>query len=415
MRVAMLSYHTCPLATLGGKDTGGMNVYVKELTRKLGSLGVHVDVFTRSQDEHVPHVLHDLGYGNRVVHIPAGPEVPLPKPELAFHIPKFVEGILNFSEKKGVQYDLIHSHYWMSGIAARDLQKVWGIPIVHMFHTLGLMKQRIARAPHESEGDYRIQGEREVLRLANRIVAATPAEMAQLQWLYESEDKKVTIIPPGVDISHFYPIPSDEAKDFIGIPSDDRMMLFVGRIEPLKGVDTLIQAISLIRKKGALDHHCCLCVSIIGGEPNAGPETITDEMTRLQQLCDQQGLGDLVTFLGRRGQDTLPYYYSAADVVVMPSHYESFGMVALEAMSCGTPVIATQVGGLAFLVQDGVTGFHIPVDDPAALAERLITILDDHDLRAQMSRQAAEIAHNYAWEKIAASMNILYHDVLENG
>ncbi len=414
MRVAMLSYHTCPLATLGGKDTGGMNVYVKELTRKLGYLGVHVDVFTRSQDEHVPHVLHDLGYGNRVVHIPAGPEVPLPKPELAEYIPKFVEGILTFTEKKGIQYDLIHSHYWMSGIAARDLQTAWDIPVVHMFHTLGLMKQRIARAPHETEGDYRIQGEYEVLRLADRIIAATPAEMAQLQWLYETDEKKITIIPPGVDICHFYPIPPDEAKEFIGIPSDDRMMLFVGRIEPLKGVDTLIQAISLIRQKGALDHHCCLCVSIIGGEPNADPEVMTAEMTRLQQLCDQYGLEDLVTFLGRRGQDTLPYYYSATDVVVMPSHYESFGMVALEAMACGTPVIATQVGGLAFLVQDGVTGFHIPVDDPEALGDRLVTLLDDHELRAQMSQQAAEIAQKYAWEKIAESMNILYKDVLNS-
>jgi D-inositol-3-phosphate glycosyltransferase len=414
MRVAMLSYHTCPLATLGGKDTGGMNVYVKELTRKLGRLGIHVDVFTRSQDEHVPHVLHDLGYGNRVVHIPAGPEVPLPRPELAAHIPKFVEGIFSFAEKKRVQYDLIHSHYWMSGLTARDLQKAWDIPVIHMFHTLGLMKQRIARAPHEAEGDYRIQGEREVIKLANRIIAATPAEMAQLQWLYDTDQKKVTIIPPGVDISHFYPIPPDEAKEFIGIPSDDRMMLFVGRIEPLKGVDTLIKAIALIRQAGALDHHCCLCVSIIGGEPDASPEIRTDEMTRLQQLCDEQGLDDLVTFLGRRGQETLPYYYSAADVVVMPSHYESFGMVALEAMACGTPVIATQVGGLAFLVRDGVTGFHIPVDDPAALSERLVTILDDHELRSQMSQQAAEIAHNYAWEKIAASMNTLYQDVLNS-
>jgi D-inositol-3-phosphate glycosyltransferase len=390
-----------------------MNVYVKELTRELGRLGVHVDVFTRSQDEHVPHVLHDLGYGNRVVHIPAGPEVPLPKPELAAHIPKFVEGIQAFAEKKGAQYDLIHSHYWMSGITARDLQRAWGIPVVHMFHTLGLMKQRIARAPHEAEGDYRIQGEREVLRLANRIIAATPAEMAQLQWLYDTDDKKVTIIPPGVDISHFYPIPTDEAKEFIGVPGVDRMMLFVGRIEPLKGVDTLIQAISLIRQQGALDHHCCLGVSIIGGEPDASPETRTDEMNRLQQLADCQGLEDMVAFLGRRGQDTLPYYYSAADVVVMPSHYESFGMVALEAMACGTPVIATQVGGLAFLVRDGITGFHIPVDDPAALAEKLIIILEDHDLRAQMSQQAAEIAYNYAWEKIAASMKTLYQDVLE--
>jgi len=413
MRVAMLSYHTCPLATLGGKDTGGMNVYVKELTRKLGRLGVHVDVFTRSQDEHVPHVLHDLGYGNRVVHIPAGPEVPLPKPELAAHIPKFVEGILAFAEKKGVQYDLIHSHYWMSGIAALDLKAAWNSPVIHMFHTLGLMKQRIARAPHEAEGDYRIQGEHSVLRKADRIVAATPAEMAQLQWLYDTDEKKVTIIPPGVDISHFYPIPVDEAKEFIGIPPEDRMMLFVGRIEPLKGVDTLIQAISIIRQKGALDRHCCLCVSIIGGEPNANPDTMSTEMTRLQRLCNQQGLGDLVTFLGRRGQETLPYYYSATDVVVMPSHYESFGMVALEAMACGTPVIATQVGGLAFLVQDGVTGFHIPVDDPVALGERLITLLDDHDMRTQMSRQAVEIAQMYAWEKIAESMNILYKEILK--
>jgi D-inositol-3-phosphate glycosyltransferase len=414
MRVAMLSYHTCPLAPLGGKDSGGMNVYVKELTRKLGRLGVHVDVFTRSQDEHVPHVLHDLGYGNRVVHIPAGPEIPLPKQELTEHIPKFVNGILRFARKKGIQYDLIHSHYWMSGIAARDLQKAWDVPVIHMFHTLGLMKQRIARAPHEAEGQYRIQGEYEVIKLANRIVAATPAEMAQLQWLYDTDQRKVTIIPPGVDISHFYPIPPDEAKEFVGIPPEDSMMLFVGRIEPLKGIDTLIQAISLIRKRGALDHHCCLCVSIIGGEPDGSPEARSDEMIRLQEISDQKGLDDLVTFLGRREQETLPYYYSAADVVVMPSHYESFGMVALEAMACGTPVIATQVGGLAFLVQDGLTGFHIPVDDPKALADRLITLLEDQDLHKQMSQQAVEIAQNYAWEKIAASMNKLYQEVLND-
>ena len=239
--------------------------------------------------------------------------------------------------------------------------------------------------------------------------------MAQIQWLYDTDQKLVTIIPPGVDTSHFYPIPPDEAKEFIGIPCNDRMMLFVGRIEPLKGVDTLIKAISLIRQKDALDHHCCLCVSIIGGDPNnSNPEARTDEMNRLQQLCDEQGLDDLVTFLGHRGQDTLPYFYSAADVVVMPSHYESFGMVALEAMACGTPVIATQVGGLAFLVRDGVTGFHIPVDDPVALSERLITILDDDELREKMSQQAVEIAQKYAWEIIATNMNTLYKDVIEH-
>jgi D-inositol-3-phosphate glycosyltransferase len=182
MRIAMLSYHTCPLATLGGKDTGGMNVYVRELTRHLGQLGVHVDVFTRSQDEHVPHVLHDLGYGNRVVHVPAGPEKPLPKPELAAHIPQFVQGIRSFAREKGLQYDLIHSHYWMSGLAGVELQAEWNVPLIHMFHTLVLMKNRVARSPDEVEGDYRLKGELAVLRRAQGIIAATQAEQAQLQF-----------------------------------------------------------------------------------------------------------------------------------------------------------------------------------------------------------------------------------------
>ena len=240
----MISYHTCPLATLGGKDTGGMNVYVRELTHHLGRLGVHVDVFTRSQDEHVPQVLHDLGYGNRVVHIPAGPEVPLSKPTLASYLPQFVDEILRFSEQKDLQYDLIHSHYWMSGVAANELKKTWRIPIVHMFHTLGLMKNRIARNEKEMEGEYRVDGEKEVLQTADRIVAATPAEHAQLQFLYHANIRKIATIPPGVDTAHFYPIPPDEAKEVVGVPKDDCLILFVGRIEPLKGIEVLLRALA---------------------------------------------------------------------------------------------------------------------------------------------------------------------------
>lgn len=410
----MLSYHTCPLATLGGKDTGGMNVYVRDLTRQLGQMGVHVDVFTRSQDEHVPHVLHDLGYGNRVVHVPAGPQVPIPKQDLVSFLPEFVKGIREFAQIKGLQYDLIHSHYWMSGLAAQDLKSIWGAPIIHMFHTLGVMKQRVARQPGEAEGDYRLRGEQEVLRLADRIIAATPAEQAQLQWLYQSNTRKVSIIPPGVDLSHFYPIPADEAKEVIGVPPDDRLLLFVGRIEPLKGIDTLIEAIALMRQKGVFDKHP-LCLSVIGGEPSLSPQTISAEMARLQSMRERYDLGDLVAFLGKRGQDTLPYYYSSADAVVVPSHYESFGMVALEAMACGTPVVASQVGGLAFLVQDGETGYTVPVDDPQALAERLTRLIEDPALRDQMGKQAATIAREYAWEKIAARIVKVYENALMNG
>jgi D-inositol-3-phosphate glycosyltransferase len=411
MNIAMLSYHTCPLATLGGKDTGGMNVYVRDLTRQLGSMGHHVDVFTRSQDEHVPHVLHDLGYGNRVVHVPAGPEVPLSRHELTDYLPDFVAGIQEFAASKGIHYDLIHSHYWMSGIAARQLKAAWGVPVVHMFHTLGEMKRRVARQPGEAEDDYRIQGEKEVLEVADRIIAATLAELAQLQWLYQTDIHKVVVIPPGVDLSRFYPIPPDEAREFIGVPPCERNLLFVGRIEPLKGIDILIQAIALMRANGDISQPN-FCLTVIGGDPDLSPGTSSDELARLKAICDQNGLGDLVIFLGRRGQDTLPYYYSAAEAVVVPSHYESFGMVALEAMACGTPVVASEVGGLAFLVQDGVTGFTVPFDDPRALAERLSTLICDPALQRKLGEQAAAFAQGYGWDKIATRIVNVYNELL---
>ncbi len=413
LRIATLSYHTCPLATLGGKDTGGMNVYVRDLTRQLGQMGVHVDVFTRSQDEHVPHVLHDLGYGNRVVHVPAGPEFPLPRPELAGHIPQFVEGVEKFAAGKGIHYDLIHSHYWMSGLAAEALSDAWnGTPIVHMFHTLGEMKNRVARNANEKEGAYRLEGERRVIARADRLIVATLAEQAQLEWLYKADVRKMTIIPPGVDVCHFYPIPADEAKQYVGVSPENCLLLYVGRIEPLKGVDTLIRALVLLRQR-----HICpsqsLSLAIIGGDLETDPEAMSAEMARLQALCADLGMEDIVVFLGKRSQDTLPYYYSAADVVVVPSHYESFGMVALEAMACGRPVVASQVGGLAYLVQDGVTGYHVPDGDPEALSDRLGKLLGDSLLRQKMGQQAAENARGYAWEKIAPRIVKVYEELLQ--
>jgi D-inositol-3-phosphate glycosyltransferase len=410
LRIAMISYHTCPLATLGGKDTGGMNVYVRELTRQLGRMGIHVDVFTRSQDDHVPHVLHELGYGNRVVHVPAGPEHPVPKDELVNYIPEFVQGIKAFACEKDIQYDIIHSHYWLSGIAAAALSDFWGgIPIVHMFHTLGEMKNRIARTEAEREGEYRINGERQALRRADRVVVATIAELTQLRFLYKANQSKLVVIPPGVDVSHFYPIPSDEAKMYVGLKPDDRMVLFVGRIEPLKGVDTLIQAMSCVQLKQVRPVH----LAIIGGDPAASPQEMSDEMARLQKLCDDLAVGQTVVFLGKRDQDKLPYYYSAATLLVMPSHYESFGMVALEAMACGTPVIASEVGGLAYLVKDGETGFTIPDQDPEALCEKISLLLNDHELHATMSQQAVAYAQDYAWEKIAKQIVDVYEGLVK--
>jgi D-inositol-3-phosphate glycosyltransferase len=220
----------------------------------------------------------------------------------------------------------------------------------------------------------------------------------------------MVIIPPGVDVSHFYPIPSDEAKTYVGLKPEDRMILFVGRIEPLKGVDTLLEAMACLQLNEA-NHPVHL--AIIGGDPAASPEDMTFEMARLQRLCDDLGLDKSVMFLGKRDQDKLPYYYSAAEVVVMPSHYESFGMVALEAMACGTPVIASEVGGLAYLVRDGETGFTIPAEEPEMLCEKLSWLLNDPELHAKMSGQAAEYAQDYAWEKIAKQIVEVYEELVE--
>jgi D-inositol-3-phosphate glycosyltransferase len=401
--IAMLSVHTCPLAMLGGKETGGMNVYVRDLTRELTRRGIYVDVFTRSQNPHLPHIVHSLGETGRVIHIPTGPEEPYSRHKVFDHLPEFVDNVLDFAEREGITYDVIHSHYWLSGWAARELRAAWGAPIVQMFHTLGHVKNQIA-APSEREPERRIEWETRIVGFADRLVAATPAEEEQLEKLYGADPAKITIIPPGVDLQMFHPHPPEDAKAHLGVRPCDRMLLFVGRIEPLKGIDTLLRAM------GLLAHECPtwanqICVAVIGGDPNT---TENEEMERLKAIRAELGITDLVTFLGARDQNKLHHYYSAAEAVIMPSHYESFGMVALEAMACGTPVIASEVGGLAYLVQDGETGFHVPDGDPAALASTIARLVEDPDLRNQLGRRAHRYAQNYSWDCIVDRMLPLY-------
>jgi D-inositol-3-phosphate glycosyltransferase len=406
-RVAMLSVHTCPLAMLGGKKTGGMNVYVRDLSRALGRQGIQVDVFTRSQDDCQPRIKHDLGFGGRVIHIPAGPESPIPVVEVGNYLDEFVDGVLSFAQAEGADYDLIHSHYWLSGLVAEKLRAHWenSTPIIQMFHTLGHMKNRIALEPGQRAAPARIEGEKRVLQVADCIVVSTPAEEAQLEWLYGADMRKVTTIPPGVDLQRFQPIAPAVAKEAIGLPLDHRNVLFAGRIEPLKGIDTLLQAMALIqkRKPEAIED---VYVSIIGGDP--WRDDLDDEMARLHSLRQELGIHELVTFLGSKDQEKLPYYYSAAEMVVMPSHYESFGLVALEAMACGTPVIASEVGGLAFLVKDGSTGFHVPSRDPEALADKIYCLLTDSGCRKEMGQAAHAHAQQYDWSMIAGRIVSLY-------
>lgn len=409
MRIAMLSVHTCPLATLGGKETGGMNVYVRELAHELGRQGIGVDVFTRSQDEHQLHIKHDLGYGNRVFHIPAGPETPLSRSELYQYLPEFVGGVRLAAALLDMRYDIIHSHYWMSGIVAERLCQAWHCPIIHMAHTLGVMKNRIAQTASERESWLRLEMEEKILHWADYLVAATPAEESQLIWLLHADPQKIRVIPPGVDTATFRPIPAAEACAALNLDPSKKMLLFVGRIEPLKGADTLLHALQLLRQH---DPTLQLCLSLIGGDPQLSEGERGAEMNRLLTLRDQLGLQSVVTFLGKQAQESLPWYYNAAYVVIMPSHYESFGMVALEAMACGTPVIASNVGGLAYLVQDGKTGFLVPDQDPVQLAQKLQLLLEDPALRQRLSQQAVQYAQQYRWDKIGQQMAMLYQQAV---
>lgn len=408
-RIAMLSVHTCPLAMLGGKKTGGMNVYVRDFSRELGRQGILVDVFTRSQDDCAPRIKHDLGNGGRVIHIAAGPEKPIPVDQVANYLDEFTAGVLQFAASEDIEYDLIHSHYWLSGLVADKLRDVWQRPIVHMFHTLGHMKNQIAQSDNQRASDARLAGEYKVMTLADKLIAATPAEEAQLIDLYNAQPGKIAIIPPGVDLERFQPIPKDVAKKQVGIPCGNTNILFTGRIEPLKGIDTMLRAMALIQaRRPEVLHNACM--AIIGGDPWA--DDLDEEMARLQQLRTDLDIHDLVTFLGAKDQDLLPNYYAAAEMVVMPSHYESFGMVALEAMAMGTPVIASEVGGLAYLVKHGVTGYHVPSRDPEALAARIYELLSNHKCRQHLGQQARDYARQYDWANIVNRMMTVYEEVL---
>jgi D-inositol-3-phosphate glycosyltransferase len=406
MNIAMLSVHTCPLATLGGKETGGMNVYVRELARELVARGHRVNLFTRVHDAAVSHTIQGSEIGARVFHIPAGPQAPYDKHRLFESLPEFTRGVQTIIERENIRYDVYHSHYWLSGWVARELQKLQPAPIVQMFHTLGVMKNQVAPSPANRESARRISVEREIMQFADWVIAATPHDQQQMMDLYGASQNKIAIIPPGVNLDLFHPI------EVSGSPTHlpgDYTVLFVGRIDPIKGIDVWFRAMALVAQANpSLRGHLCAC--LIGGDVD--DEGLPDmELARLRALTNELGISDQVTFLGKRPQRSLPSYYASADVVVMPSLYESFGMVALEAMACGTPVVASNVGGLSSVVRHGKTGFLVPAREPQALAARLGQLLADPPLRKRLGECGAQVARAYAWTRIADQIEQVYQDV----
>jgi D-inositol-3-phosphate glycosyltransferase len=394
LHVAMLSVHTCPLAALGGKETGGMNVYVREVSRELGRMGVSVDVFTRSQDPSIPRVVR-LGERARVIHLAAGIEAPMARERVYDHLDEFVEGIEAWRIAEAIDYDLIHAHYWLSGSAALALKTRWSVPVLQMFHTLGRLKNRVARSAAELEPAVRLEEETRIVSEADRIVAANVVERAELLRDYAAHASRIATIPCGVDTDLFTPGDRAEARRRLGL--DDRpVLLWVGRIAPIKGLDTLLDTVARLREGGQE-----MRLLVVGGdadEPTSGHET------SLRQRIARLGLVDSVRFVGSQPQSVLPLYYAAADLTVLPSYYESFGMVALEAMACGSPVIASRVGGLVTTVRDGVTGFLVPDGDVGALAERIETLVTDPELRWRLGREGVRWAAQHRWPCVAEAV-----------
>jgi len=397
LSVAMLSVHTCPLAALGGKETGGMNVYVREVARELGRMGLHVDVFTRSQNPTIPRVV-ELGPGARVVHLPAGPEAPMPREAVHAHLDQFAAGIEDFARASGIGYDLIHSHYWLSGVAGLRLREKWGAPLVQMFHTLGRLKNTVAQSPADREPALRLDEETRIVAQADRVVAANVVERAHLVWHYGARADRIAVIPCGVDTELFQPMDPAKAKDLLELPPDP-LLLYVGRLQPIKGLDTLLEAMTAVPEPA--------CLLVVGGEHD---ERENGHGGALRQRLTALGLGRRVRFLKAQPQRRLRLFYAAADATVVPSHYESFGMVALEAMACGSPVVASRVGGLTTTVQDGVTGRLVPEGDPAALAAAITALLDGTEGR-RLGQQATRWAAEHRWPCVAEAVCRLYSEL----
>ena len=394
LRVAMLSVHTCPLAALGGKETGGMNVYVRELSRELGRMGLGVDVFTRSQDPNIRRVV-PLGEGARVVHLPAGPQAPMQRERVFDHLDEFVEGVDAWRLAHGIEYDLVHGHYWLSGVVGLALRERWGVPVLQMFHTFGHFKNGAARRRIDLEPSLRLDEEQRIVAQADGLVAASAGERRALVDDYGADIARTVVIPCGVDTALFRPGDRAEARARIGT-GDTPLVVYVGRIAPIKGLATLLDAIAQLRARAS-----AVRLLIVGGEAD---EPASGHEAEIRQRVEALGLRDVVRFVGAQPQEVLRDYYLAADVTVLPSYYESFGMVALEAMACGSPVIGSRVGGLATTVRDGVTGFLVPDGDATALAERLDAVMADADLRFRLGREGVQWAARHRWPCVAEAV-----------
>ena len=402
-RVAMFSLHTSPLAPLGRtRDAGGMNVYVRELARELGRSGVTVDIFTRRSDPTLPPI-QTIGACVRLIQIEAGPVAPLPPTELHPYVGEFTCRVACFARRERLTYNLLHTHYWLSAAAALPLARAWDVPHITMFHTVERLKgQQYGSTRSSSEAAaIRIEQEGRTASAVDLITVSTASEGDQLRRLYGLPASHVRIIPCGVDLGLFTPADATSrraARQALALDDDQPALLSVGRLDPIKELDLLLDSVALLRTPAQL--------ILIGGNPDGDPE-----VERLRQRAADLGLGERVRFPGAVPQERLRHYYHAADAVVVSSRYESFGLVAVEALASGVPVVASAAGGLTSIIRDGENGLLVRWRDPRAFAGRLDELLSDVALRTRLAAHARASVERFGWGRIGDEVRALYQEL----
>ena len=388
LRIAMLSVHSSPMGELGTKDTGGMSVYIRELARELGNRGNLVDIYTRQNGSRQKQIAH-LGENVRLVHLKAGTKGETNKLALYGHLDEFFKELEEFRTRESIHYDLVHSHYWLSARVGMWAQERWEVPHVFMFHTISAVKNSTLGS--EKEPELRTVTEKHLARNCDRLLVATENERIHLVRHYGASPEAIGVVPCGVNLDLFRLGDRAKARKKLGFTQDESIVLFVGRFAPLKGIDRLMEAVCYLK------HHQRLRLVIVGGDGSRAPV-----FQGLKKLSRNLGIQDDVTFVGRIAQEKLPAYYSAADVLVVPSYYESFGLVALEALASGTPVVASKVGAMETIVKEGVTGHVVGNGSPRLLAkgiEKFISGsngLSAHEMRASVLR--------FSWANVACAV-----------
>jgi D-inositol-3-phosphate glycosyltransferase len=392
----MLSIHSCPLGKVGGENTGGMSVYIRELSRELGRRGHLVDVYTRIHEPIHDQVV-ELGENARLIHFKAGEE-DTHKLELYSHLADFTRNLENFRKEKGLRYDLIHSHYWLSGLVGERLQELWDIPHLIGFHTLGAVKNAVGIG--EGEPELRINAEKKLVKDCHRIIASTEKGKEDLIAYYDAAPEAISVIPCGVNLDLFRPIQRDTARCHLGL-NGESIIVFVGRIIPLKGIDNMLKAMAQLEGKQRIK------LVVIGGDDHS-----QTEMQRLKNLSRTLRIDESVIFLGSVKQETLPFFYSAADLCVVPSYYESFGLVVLESLACGTPVVATKVGCAESVIRYGETGYVVTDNDPGSLADKISLLLSRPNGKPDFVHSVRASVARYSWSNISEAIFGEYRSAL---